>query len=82
MFLDLRAKFQKLKKKIQNSRKKLNLWGANSPPVAPSDVKKMPGIHTTEIHFQNNITFIIDHWVIYSLEFFIDKIWKKNHSQN
>ena len=26
--------------KTQNSTKKLNLLGANSPPVAPSDVKK------------------------------------------
>ena len=36
--------FGRLKIKIEeesyNSRKKLNLRGANSPPVAPSDVKK------------------------------------------
>ena len=33
-----RKKF-KLKEKTHNSRKKLNLWGAVSPSVSPSDVK-------------------------------------------
>ena len=33
------GKTSKLKDKAQNSREKLNLWGAFSPPVAPSDVK-------------------------------------------
>ena len=37
-------KNSKLKEKTQNSRKKLNLRGAHSPPVAPSDVKKMPAL--------------------------------------
>ena len=33
-------KNSKLKEKTQNSRKKLNLRGAVSPPVSPSDDKK------------------------------------------
>ena len=40
MFLDLRAKFQKLKKKTQNSRKKLKLWEDFAPPERPSGVIK------------------------------------------
>ena len=34
------GKNSKLKEKTQNSKKKLNLRGAVSPPVAPSGVKK------------------------------------------
>ena len=40
MFLDFRAKFQKLKKKTQNSRKKLKLWEDFAPPERPSGVIK------------------------------------------
>ena len=40
MFLDLRAKFQKLKKKTQNSRKKLKLRENFAPPERPSGVNK------------------------------------------
>ena len=40
MFLDLRAKFQKLKGKTQNSRKKLKLWEDFTPPERPSGVIK------------------------------------------
>ena len=40
MFLDLRAKFQKLKKKTQNSSKKLKLWEDFAPPERPSGVIK------------------------------------------
>ena len=36
----LRGKFQKLKKKTQNSRKKLKLWEDFTPPERPSDVIK------------------------------------------
>ena len=42
MFLDLMAKFQKLKKKTQNSRKKLKLWEDFAPPERPSGVIKKP----------------------------------------
>ena len=38
-----------------NSRKKLNLRGANSPPVAPSDVKK---IKTGQISTLSKIVFL------------------------
>ena len=40
MFLDLRAKFQKLNGKTQNSRKKLKLWEDFTPPERPSGVIK------------------------------------------
>ena len=35
MFLKLRGKFTKLKKKTQNSRKKLKLWEDFTPPERP-----------------------------------------------
>ena len=47
MFLDFRAKFQKLKKKTQNSRKKLKLWEDLAPPERPSGVIKKPVIYHT-----------------------------------
>ena len=40
MFLKLRGKFPKLKKKTQNSRKKLKLREDFTPPERPSDVIK------------------------------------------
>ena len=39
-FLKLRGKFPKLKKKTQNSRKKLKLWEDFAPPERPSGVIK------------------------------------------
>ena len=41
-FQDMLTIPSRIKDKIQNSR--LNLREANSPPVAPSDVKKMPAL--------------------------------------
>ena len=43
MFLDLRAKFHKLKKKTQNSRKKLKLWEDFAPPERPSGTQPLGG---------------------------------------
>ena len=55
MFLDLRAKFQKLKKKTQNSRKKLKLWEDFAPPERPSGVKKKPGL----VVFINQVAYVL-----------------------
>ena len=41
----------KLKEKNQNSREKLNLWGAVSPPVAPSGVTKKAWVRYNKLWF-------------------------------
>ena len=54
MFLDFRAKFQKLKKKTQNSRKKLKLWEDFAPPERPIGVIKKAGGAPAEKYWCGN----------------------------
>ena len=44
--LKLKGKKTKLNEKTQNSREKLKVWEALSSYVYPSDVKKMPELHS------------------------------------